>query len=196
MEEIAEPIELKYDRLRFNDDEFYDFCMQNDGLNFERDSKGNIFIMSNTGGISGKLNFLLSLKFGNWGLIDNLGIFFDSSTTFRLQSSAMRSPDISWISNDFWNKLTYEEQTKFPPICPEFALELMSNTDNLKDAQKKMIEEWIGNGCKLGWLINPKTETTYIYRANGEMEIVNGFDKKLSGEDVLVGFELDLGILK
>lgn len=72
----------------------------------------------------------------------------------------------------------------------------MSNTDNLKDAQKKMTNEWIENGCKLGWLINPKTETSYIYCANGEMEIVNGFDKKLSGENVLIGFELDLKILK
>jgi Uma2 family endonuclease len=195
MEETVELIELKYDRFRFNDDEFYDFCRQNDGHKFERDANGNIFIMVNTGGKSGILNSELNFKFVSWNRNLKMGKVFDSSSTFILASNAARSPDVAWLSNETWNKLTIEQQTKFPPVCPDFVLELISVTDNLKDAQKKMTNEWIENGCKLGWLINPKTETTYIYRENGEMEIVNGFDKKLSGEDVLVGFELDLGIL-
>lgn len=196
MVETAELIELKYDRFRFNDDEFYDFCVQNDGHKFERDANGNIFIMANTGAKTGILNTELNIEVGIWNRNSKLGKVFDSSSTFILETTAARSPDVAWLSIEKWNKLTEEQQTKFPPVCPEFVLELMSNTDNLKDAQKKMTEEWIVNGCKLGWLINPKTETTYIYRENGEMVIVNGFDKKLSGENVLVGFELDLSILK
>ncbi|MDZ7936240.1 MAG: Uma2 family endonuclease [Emticicia sp.] len=193
---MTELIELKYDRFRLSDDEFYDFCTQNDSLKFERDAKGNIIIMPNTGGITGNLNFELNIEFGIWNRQAKLGKGFDSSTTFRLPSTAARSADVAWVSNEVWDELDLTQQTKFPPVCPEFVIELMSNTDSLKDAQKKMSEEWIANGCKLAWLINPKTQKTYIFRPKLEMETVVGFDKKLFGEDVLVGFELDLGILK
>lgn len=196
MEATVDVIELKYDKFRFNNDEFYDFCLQNDNLKFERDALGNILIIANTGGKTAILNSELNFEFVTWNRNSKLGRVFDSSSTFFLPSSAARSADVSWVSNETWNKLTDEQQTKFPPICPEFVLELMSNTDNLKDSQKKMKDEWIENGCKLAWLINPKAETAYIYRENGEMVIVNGFDKKLSGENVLVGFELDLSLLK
>ena len=54
-----------------------------------------------------------------------------------------------------------------------------------------MEEVWIANGCLLAWLIDPKTNQTHIFRANGEVQIV-GFDKPLSGEDVLPGFDLTL----
>ncbi len=187
---------LKYDRFRLNDDEFYDFCTQNDSLKFERDSQGNIFIMPNTGGITGKLNAELTADLIIWNRKAKLGHVFDSSTTFRLPSSAARSVDVAWLNNNSWNKLDSNQQTKFPPICPDFVLELMSNTDSLKDAQKKMSEEWMANGCRLAWLINPKTQKTYVFRENREIETVVGFDKKLSCEGVLVGFELDLSILK
>ena len=42
--------------------------------------------------------------------------------------------------SDILDKKDMFLQTKFPPICPEFVIELMSNTDNLKDTQKKMQE--------------------------------------------------------
>jgi Uma2 family endonuclease len=193
---MGQYVELKYDRFRLSDDEFYDFCTQNDSLKFERDAKGNILIMPNTGGITGNLNFELNIEFGIWNRQAKLGKGFDSSTTFRLPSSAARSADVAWVNNENWNQLDLAQQTKFPPVCPDFVLELMSATDNLKDSTKKMQEEWIANGCKLAWLINPKTQKTYIFREKKEVEIVVGFDQKLSGENVLVGFELDLSILK
>jgi Uma2 family endonuclease len=59
-----------------------------------------------------------------------------------------------------------------------------------------MQQEWIANGCRLAWLIDPHGQTVHIYRENGEIQIVSNFDKKLSGENVLEGFELDLSQLK
>lgn len=193
---MGQYVELKYDRFRLSDDEFYDFCIQNDGLKFERDAKGNILIMPNTGGITGIMNSEINFEFVGWNRQLRLGKVFDSSTTFRLPSSAARSADVAWVNNETWNKLDFAQQIKFPPVCPDFVLELMSNTDSLKDAQKKMSEEWMANGCKLAWLINIKTQKVYIFRENQEVEIVVGFDKKLFGEGVLLGFELDLSILK
>jgi Uma2 family endonuclease len=108
----------------------------------------------------------------------------------------MRSPDASWISYARWYQLSQEQQAKFAHICPDFVIELKSETDDLKTLQKKMREDWLENGCLLAWLIDPETETSYIYRADRSETIVNGFDKTLSGENVLDGFVLELIELK
>ncbi len=183
-------------RFGFDDDEFFDFCQQNDGLSFERDVQGNILVMPNTGGKTGQLNFELIIEFGIWNRTNNFGVCFDSSTAFRLPSSAVRSPDVAYVSHLRWEALTAKEQRQFPPLCPDFVLELMSETDDLKEARRKIQDEWIANGCLLAWLVFPAQETVYVYRQNGEIQLVTGFDKILSGEDVLLGFELDLSKLK
>lgn len=193
---LETPLELHYKRFRLNDDEFYDFCTQNDELKFERDSHGNIIIMPNTGGKTGELNSALNAELFIWNRKFKLGTVFDSSTAFKLPTSAVRSPDVAWISKERWDSLTESEQEKFPPLCPDFVIELMSLSDNEVDSKKKMTEEWMANGCRLAWLINPLSEKVFIYRENGEILIVNGFENKLSGEDILPNFELDLSILK
>lgn len=189
------PLLLHYKRFRFEDGEFYDFCVQNDQLKFERDNAGNITIMPNTGGKTGRLNLKLAQQIANWNDRYGLGEAFDSSTAFRLPSTAVRSPDIAWIAKNQWNGLTEAEQEKFPPLCPDFVIELMSVTDTEAESKKKMAEEWLLNGCKLGWLINPFEQKVYIYRPEKEVEELTGFERKISGENVLPHFELDLSIL-
>jgi Uma2 family endonuclease len=180
---------------RMTDDEFYEFCLLNDQIKFERDAFGKIIIMPNTGGITGIKNSELNADIVIWNRKNKLGKTFDSSTAFRLPSSAVRSPDAAWVSNDRWNELTLEEQTKFPPLCPEFVIELMSNSDDLKYAVEKM-HKWIDNGCQLAWLIFPKGEEVRIFRANGTVDLIQGFDNILSGENVLPNLEFDLTFLK
>ncbi|MBO9615796.1 MAG: Uma2 family endonuclease [Dyadobacter sp.] len=189
-------IELRYKPLRLDDDEFYEFCRENDQLKIERDSEGTIYIMSNTGGKTGKLNAIIIYWLMHWHLARDFGHVFESSTAFRLPNTSVRSPDASWISNEKWEHLTDSEQTKFPPICPDFVIELLSANDDLKIIQKKVQDEWIGNGCKLAWLIDPFTETVFVYRPNADVEIFNGFSQQLSGGNVLPGFEFDLSKLK
>ena len=125
---------------------------------------------------------------------DVKGIAFSSATGFTMPTGAVKSPDASWLPLDKWLKLPANDRKKFTHVCPDFVAEVRSETDNLSDLQAKMVE-WIENGALLGWLIDPKTQTSYIYRKDGSMEQVDGFDKKLSGEDVLKGFELDLSLL-
>ena len=88
-----------------------------------------------------------------WNKNKKLGLFFDSSTAFRLSSTAIRSPDLAFISSARWNSLSQWERDSFPPICPDFVLELRSKTDKLTDLQSKM-SEWIEGGCRLGWLLD------------------------------------------
>jgi len=190
MEALAEPSTVAQSGL--TDEEFYAFCQRNPSIRFEREPDGKLIIMPNTGGKTGKLNFRLYSLFFPWLESSQSGEMFDSSTAFRLADGSTRSPDASWVRFDRWNALTEREQEQFPPLCPDFVVELMSVTDTLASAKAKMTNVWIANGCRLAWLIDPKAQTTHIFRANGEIQIINGFDKVLSGENVLEGFTLDL----
>jgi Uma2 family endonuclease len=119
-----------------------------------------------------------------------LGEVFDSSTCFKLPNGADRSPDVSWVRRDRWDAFTPAEKEKFPPIAPDFVLELMPPSDNLKAAQTKM-QEYRDNGVKLGWLINRQNRTVEVYRPDRPVEILQS-PATLSGEDVLLGFSIDL----
>ena len=176
-----------------DDKAFYRFCRRNDHLRFERNPDGTILIMPNTGGKTGIRNTKIVSRLDIWS--DSFGgKVFDSSTAFKLPNFATRSPGASWISDDRWNKLTEDEQERFPPIAPDFVVELMSASDKLKKAQEKM-HEYIENGVQLAWLIQPSSQTVFIYRADGTISKVIDFDTKLSGENVLPEFEFSLKLL-
>jgi Uma2 family endonuclease len=184
--------EIRYDTFRFSDDEFFAFCQQNDALKFERTADGTIFVKPHSGGEKGIINAALSYQLHDWNKQRRIGKAFASSTAFRLPSSAVRSADSAFVTTARWEALSSEERKKFPPICPDFVIELMSESDNLTDARAKMLSDWMGNGCQLAWLIDPKTETAYIYRADGSIQINQDFTQALSGETVFPGFTLDL----
>jgi Uma2 family endonuclease len=155
---------------------------------------GELIVMSPTGGTAGNKNFNLYLDLGIWNRQSKLGKAFDSSTIFILPSGARRSPDVSWINLERWNQLTLAQQDGFPPIVPDFVMELVSPSDlknqRYEDLQAKM-QEYVDNGVKLGWLIEPSTKKVEIYRLGQQVEILNS-PQTLSGEDVLPGFILDL----
>lgn len=181
--------------IQFTDDEFYAFCQENRDLKFERTAKGEIIIMSPTGGITGSRNSKLIIKLGLWNEATKSGEVFDSSTGFHLPNGSIRSPDAAWIEKSRWRTLTEAEKEKFPPLCPDFVIELMSSSDDLKEAQTKM-DEWTANGCQLAWLIFPKEEQVFIYEKGQPVQEVRGFDQQLSGGEVLENFAFDLSLLK
>ena len=193
MEAIEEPSPMARNVL--SDEEFYAFCQRNPDLRFEREPDGKLIIRPNTGGKTGKINFRLYSLFFPWLEESRSGEMFDSSTSFRLPDGSTRSPDVAWVRLDRWNALTEREKEQFPPLCPDFVIELLSATDVLKTAKAKMPDVWMQNGCQLAWLIDPKLQTTHIFRANGEIQIIEGFDKTLLGEDVLNGFTMLLNRL-
>ena len=176
--------------LKFTDDKFVEMVAANKDLRLELSSQGELSIMSPTGGETGNRNFEMCLDLGYWNRQNGLGKAFDSSTGFKLPNGATRSPDVSWIKIERWNALTPEQRKKFLPLCPDFVIELVSESDDLADTQAKM-REYIANGLRLGWLINPKSQQVEIYRPNQEIEVLQS-PTSLSGEDVLLGFILDL----
>ncbi len=175
------------------DDQFYQLCRRNPDVNIERNAQGELIIMPPTGGETGNCNAELIADFALWNRRTKLGKIFDSNTCFKLPNGADRSPDASWIRLDRWEQLTPEEREKFPPISPDFVLELLSPSDNLKTTQEKMTE-YQENGVKLGWLIARKLRQVEIYRQGQGKEILTE-PKRLFGEDVLPEFVLELNWL-
>jgi Uma2 family endonuclease len=176
--------------VKLTDDLFLTICQANPDVKFEQNSNGDFVIVAPTGGETGSYNSEINADFVIWKREKKLGIVFDSSTCFKLPNGAKRSPDVAWITQDRWNALAPEDRKKFPPISPDFVLELVSPSDDLADVQAKM-REYIENGVRLGWLIDPESKLVEIYRPGQAVEVLHS-PKTLSGEDVLPGFELKL----
>lgn len=176
----------------FSDDELYAFCMANPELNIERDENGQILLMAPPPtGIEG--SFRNGDLFGfvwTWNRQTKKGRVTDSNGGYTLPDTSMRAPDVGWVSNERLATVTPEDREKFAHICPDFVIELRSNSDNLTELKTKM-GKWIKNGVRLGWLVDPQTQTTTIYRPNHEPED-KVFTAVLSGEDVLAGFEMNV----
>ncbi|MBL1210650.1 Uma2 family endonuclease [Geminocystis sp. GBBB08] len=170
--------------------QFFQLCINNPNVRLEKNHRGDLVIMTPVGDISSNRNAGIIAQLWLWNSNSNLGMVFDSSAGFILPNNAIRSPDASWISIEKWQLIPHEEKEKFSHICPDFVIELMSPSDNLKDTQKKM-KEYIENGAKLGWLINRKNSQVEIYRENKEVEILNN-PNSLSGENILVNFVLNM----
>ncbi|WP_414527755.1 Uma2 family endonuclease [Nodularia chucula] len=176
--------------LKLTDEEFTAVVAANKDLRLELSAEGKLVIMSPTGGETGNRNFEIYIDLGIWNRQHNLGKAFDSSTGFKLPNGATRSPDTAWIKIERWDNLTPQQRKKFLPLCPDFAVELVSETDDLADTQAKM-REYIANGLQLGWLINPHDQQVEIYRPDQAPEVLQS-PTSLSGENVLPGFILNL----
>jgi Uma2 family endonuclease len=176
---------------QLTDEQFFDFCQQNRDLRIERTANGEIIIMTPTGGITGNMNNEILFHLNLWNKKHQSGYVFDSSTGFTLPDTSMRSPDASWISKERWESLTREEQEKFPPLCPDFVIEPRSKNDNLAELQNKM-KDWMNNGCRLAWLIDPENQQVFIYKPASKVTTIKGFDNTLSGENFLPDFNFDL----
>jgi Uma2 family endonuclease len=185
------PITLNLEPVvKLTPEQFCRLCDSNPEAKLEMTSLGELVVMSPTGGMSGNRNIKLSSRLEGWTEKDGTGIAFDSSTMFKLPNGAFRSPAAAWILLDRWNQLSLEEQETFPPICPDFVIELRSKSDSLRSLQDKM-QEYINNGVQLGFLLNPQEKQVEIYRQGGEKEVLNA-PTELSGETVLPRFILRL----
>lgn len=186
-------IALAFPEKGMSDKEFFEFCQLNRELKIERNSAGEIIIMSPTGTKMGGWNSEFTTELGIWNRKNKLGKTFDSSTGFKLPNGATYGPDAAWMPHEKWNALTLDEQDEFAPVVPDFIVEIRSKSDTIKPIQEK-ITEFMECGCQLAWLIDPILQKTTVYHANGQ-EVEVPFDQILSGGSVLPGFEVILAEL-
>ncbi|WP_309739924.1 Uma2 family endonuclease [Chamaesiphon sp. OTE_20_metabat_361] len=163
--------------LRVTHEEFEKLCQDNPERSFELTASGELIVMPPVGGESGSYESELGIDLGNWNRQTRLGKTFSSSTVFVLPNGAQRSPDAAWVELSRWEALTPEQRKKFPPLAPDFVIELRSATDRLSPLREKM-EEYKANGVRLGLLIvggaslkeNPQNRQVEIYRPGREPE--------------------------
>lgn len=170
--------------------EFSDFCAEHPDLFFEMTAEGEIIVMPPNFSLTGIRNREITSQLDRWAVQDGRGIVGDPSTGFVLPNGARRSPDASWIAKDQIRQLPKEDLEGYWHLCPAFVIELRSHSDRLPVLRAKM-REYIANGAKLGWLIDPDTRTVEVYRPDREPESLAGVDS-LSGEGPVEGFVLDL----
>lgn len=181
--------------LDLSEDELLRLCAANPDVVIERTSRGELVFMAPSGSESSSEDLALGAQLYHWNRETRLGKAFGSSGGFHLPNGAVRAPDAAWVAKARWERLSREERRKFAPLCPDFVAEVRSETDRLTHLQRKM-EEWMANGCRLAWLVDPVEEKVYVYRPSQAPEVVEGFGGALSGEDVLPGFKLALSELR
>lgn len=172
-----------------SDDELERFCARNEDLQIERTSEGVIRMNPPTGALTGHGNSEINRQLGNWWDRHRRGRIFDSSSGFFLADGSLLSPDAAYVLPEQLKGMTKEDLAHMPHLCPAFVVELLSPTDILTEAEKKM-ELWIANGTQLGWLIDPYRQCVLVYRPeSGQLSIKTS---TVEGSGPVEGFVLDL----
>ncbi|MBD1808492.1 Uma2 family endonuclease [Microcoleus sp. FACHB-SPT15] len=188
MTSLTLPLVFNLHQVNLTDEQFYQICINNPEISLERNPQGALIIMPPVGGESGSSEIELGTDLAIWNRQSKLGKVFSSSTLFKLPGGGNRSPDAAWVELSRWIVLTPEQRQKFPPIAPDFVMELRSRTDDLAMLQAKM-QEYLNSGVRLGWMFNPQEQQVEIYR-QGQPKETRLLPTELSGESVLPGFLL------
>ncbi|MGB3681877.1 MAG: Uma2 family endonuclease [Rubrobacteraceae bacterium] len=176
--------------LDMDEEQFFEFCQLNRDVRIERTAEGDLEVMPPTGGETSNRNIEISTQLQIWTRQTDTGVAFDSNGGFVLPNGAVRAPDAAWVRRERLAELTAEQKRKFIPLCPDFVAELRSPTDSLTLVESKM-REYLENGVRLGWLIDPEERKVHVYQPNEAVKVLEN-PKEISGEPELPGFVLDL----
>ncbi len=191
---IHAPASLAPRTLRFDpplsEDELFRFCQLNDVFRIELTREGVIEMNAPAGFETGGGNSEITAQLHTWWRTHRRGRVFDSNTGWTLPDGSMLSPDASYLSAEALARVPQSERDRFAHVCPEFIIELMSKTDRLTAAKKK-ITRWMENGVKLGWLVQPKRERVFVYAA-GQPEPIEVTGSQVEGSGPVEGFCLNL----
>jgi Uma2 family endonuclease len=176
--------------LRVTHEEFEKLCQDNPDRAFELTASGELIVMPPVGGESGNSELELGGELFVWNRQARLGKIFSSSTVFVLPNGAHRSPDAAWVELSRWDALTPEQRKKFPPLAPDFVIELRSATDRIPPLREKM-EEYRANGVRLGLLVNPQNKQVEIYRLGEEPSVLES-PTEIDCSEIMPGFILSM----
>jgi Uma2 family endonuclease len=186
--ELTAPIKINVRRTQLTEEQFMELCQENPELRLELTAQKELVIMPPVGSEGGWRSGEVFYGLTAWAKENGTGVTFDSSTGFTLANGAIRSPDASWMKRERWEALSKSQRAKFAPICPDFVVEVRSETDRLADLLEKM-QEYLANGARLGWLIDPFDKRVYIYRPDQPVEILED-PAEVRGDPILPRFLL------
>lgn len=171
-------------------EEFFAFCQQNRKLRFERNANGELILNPPPGALGGMQISAVAFQVGTWAKAKKLGVALGSSVGYVLPNGANRSPCVSWLSAEQIASLTPVQWQKLPPFCPFFLVEVCSPSSSFNRLQQKM-DEYMANGCQVGWLIDPDEKQVHVYRPDQPVQVLDN-PQTISGDPELPGFVLDL----
>ena len=148
--------------------------------------KGELRTMSPSGSEHGAVIVNLTVLLGQHIKAHKLGVAFGAETGFKLASNpdTVRAPDLSFVPNE------HIPATGIPKAywsgAPDLAVEVLSPND--RDAEvKEKTAEWLANGARAVWLIDPKRRSVTVYRSLNDVTTLTETDE-LDGQDVVPGF--------
>ena len=168
---------------------FLDLCQQFPDATLEYEPDGTVLIMPPTDPESGMRLAAIIYQLKGWSRQLGNGNVVGSAAGFFLPGGSRRSPDAAWFDSNRW-KAAKVQGLSFPTFAPDFVIELRSPYDRLAPQARKM-QEYIENGVKLGWLIDPQNRTVTVYRP-GEAPTVLANPAEVAGEGPVEGFVLSL----
>ena len=186
----AKPLVLNVKNVGLSQEQFFHLCRDNRELRMELSAQKELTIMTLPGGRTSHRNVIITTELTIWARKEGTGLTFDCACLFILPNGANRGPDAAWVRRDRWDALTAEQQEDGVPLCPDFVIELMSISDRLNTVKEEM-DEYISNGVRLGWLIDPYEKQVHIYRAGQPVQLLDN-PATISGDPVLAGFVLNL----
>jgi Uma2 family endonuclease len=189
---LIPPISLR-SAATLSDEELMRFSEDNKPYKIERNPHGEITIMTPVGGIGSGHEADVAYELLHWTKTIGSGRAFISSAGFNLPDGSCLSPDAAWMPLERWNSLSLKQQTGFPALCPDFIIEVRSQTDPRDSLEAKM-QIWIDNGAKLAWLVDPIAGNVTIYRPGQTPELLDHPDVVVAGEPI-AGFELHCALL-
>ena len=175
---------------RMTREEYRSFVDANPELRVEMTAQGEVIVMPPAHTRTGYQNGEIFRQVSNWALADGRGVAFDSSTGYDLPNGANRAPDVSWVLKSRIAELTPEERFDYYPLCPDFVIELRSKSDRLSTLQAKM-REYLANGARLGWLVDPLERSVHVYRAGALPQVLTE-PAAITGDPELPGLIVDL----
>jgi Uma2 family endonuclease len=184
---LAPPVLIR-PAVPLTDEELIRFSEVNKPYRFERNKYGEIVMMTPVGGIGGTNEGWVSSSLIYWNETSQTGIAFSPNTGFNLPDGSCLSPDAAWVSLARWNALTPAEQAGFPPLCPEFLIEVRSRSDSRRMVEEK-IQLWMENGARLAWLVDPIDAKVTIYSPGEAAQTLDRPEVVEAGEPV-AGFML------
>jgi Uma2 family endonuclease len=156
----------------------------------ELTKKGHIIVMA-PAGIEGGYNSGEAFRqLANWARQNKQGKAFDSSAGFFITPNENRSPDAAWVSNERIESIPKAERKGFAPFCPDFAIEVKSQSNNLAELQEKCAR-YVECGALEAWLVDPETKTVEVYLPSQPRQTLRNVTS-VAASGPLSGFVLDL----
>ena len=188
--DIANMLPATFTRPGLTEREFLSICETfSDAKSVEYTADSEVIIMPGTDPRSGARGAEVVFQLTLWAREQGRGMVTGPDTSFLLRDGSRRSPDAAWFDRARF-EAAEQPDTRFPVFVPDFVVEVRSPEQRARGQREKM-EEYIANGVKLGWLIDPIERTVTIYRPGQAPEVLS-HPASVPGEGPVAGFVLQM----